>query len=59
MSLAVVVGDVINDIVVRQHAPIATGSDTPSSIDLRPGGSGANLAAWMGVPSPRGISPPC
>ena len=49
MTLAVVVGDVINDIVVRPHAATATGSDTPAAIEPRPGGSGANLAAWMGA----------
>ena len=46
--LAVIVGDVINDVVVRVSGPVAAGSDTPASIEPRPGGSGANLAAWMG-----------
>jgi sugar/nucleoside kinase (ribokinase family) len=46
-GLAVVIGDVINDIVVRPLAPPAAGTDTPASVQQRPGGSGANQAAWM------------
>lgn len=46
--LAVVVGDVINDVVVRPLQPMATGTDTPSLVVSLPGGSGANQAAWMG-----------
>lgn len=46
--MAVVVGDVINDVVVRPLAPTATGTDTPSIVQHTPGGSGANQAAWMG-----------
>ena len=29
-------------------APLAAGSDTPAEIVLRPGGSAANTAAWLG-----------
>jgi sugar/nucleoside kinase (ribokinase family) len=47
--LAVVVGDVINDIVVRPFGPPAAGTDTPSLIEQTGGGSGANQAAWMGA----------
>ncbi|WP_285693207.1 PfkB family carbohydrate kinase [Actinomadura sp. NBRC 104412] len=43
------VGDVINDIVVRPRAPVAADSDTPSTITASPGGSGANQAAWLGA----------
>jgi sugar/nucleoside kinase (ribokinase family) len=43
----VVVGDVINDIIVRPNAPVAVGTDTPSQVELSPGGSGANQAAWL------------
>jgi len=43
----VVVGDVINDIIVRPHGPIAAGTDTSSEIERSPGGSGANQAAWL------------
>jgi len=47
--LAVVVGDVINDIVVRPLGPLAVGTDTPSRVEVLPGGSGANQAAWLGA----------
>ncbi|MGB8179839.1 MAG: PfkB family carbohydrate kinase [Acidimicrobiales bacterium] len=40
----VVVGDVMLDVVVRRLAPIAPTSDTPSSIRVARGGSGASLA---------------
>jgi sugar/nucleoside kinase (ribokinase family) len=46
--LAVVVGDVINDVVVRPLGPMAVGTDTPSHVVAVPGGSGANQAAWLG-----------
>lgn len=42
----VVLGDVMTDLIVRPHRPIAVGSDTPSSIEPHAGGAGANLAAW-------------
>src|SRR5260221_1063443 len=42
----VVLGDVMTDLIVRLHGPIAVGSDTPSSIETHAGGAGANLAAW-------------
>lgn len=43
----VVVGDVINDIIVRPRGPMEFGTDTPSEIERSPGGSGANQAAWL------------
>ncbi len=43
-----VVGDVINDVLVRPLAPITIDSDTRSQIVRRPGGSAANLACWLG-----------
>jgi sugar/nucleoside kinase (ribokinase family) len=43
----VVVGDVINDIVVKPASPVARGSDTVSVIKALPGGSAATQAAWM------------
>jgi sugar/nucleoside kinase (ribokinase family) len=49
VALVLVVGDVINDIVVRVRGGIAAGSDTPAEILTSPGGSGANQAAWLGV----------
>ncbi len=43
-----VVGDVINDVLVRPLAEITTDSDTRAQIVRRPGGSAANLACWLG-----------
>ena len=45
--LVVVVGDVVNDIIVRPWGPVDVGTDTPSEIERSPGGSGANQAAWL------------
>src|SRR5260370_20601127 len=42
----VVLGDVMTDLIVGLHGPLAVGSDTPSSIETHAGGAGANLAAW-------------
>lgn len=44
-----VIGDLITDIIVNTHGPIAWGSDTHAGIRPLPGGSGANQAAWLGV----------
>ncbi len=43
------VGDVVNDVVVRPLVPVSVGSDTRSSITDSPGGQGANQAAWLGA----------
>jgi len=43
----VIVGDVINDVVVRPLRPSELATDTPSEIERSPGGSGANQAAWL------------
>jgi sugar/nucleoside kinase (ribokinase family) len=43
-----VCGDVINDVVVRPLADPVPGGDTPAVISVRPGGSAANQAAWLG-----------
>ncbi len=43
----VVFGDVIGDIVVVPSGPIRKDTDTPSSIQQRPGGSAANAASWL------------
>jgi sugar/nucleoside kinase (ribokinase family) len=45
--IVVVVGDVIADIAVRPAGPIARGTDTPSSIVVRQGGSAANVAVGV------------
>ncbi|HET6825393.1 MAG TPA: carbohydrate kinase family protein [Amnibacterium sp.] len=42
-----VVGDVIDDVLVRPSAPIRAGTDTPSTIERLPGGSAANTACWI------------
>lgn len=44
-----VIGDVIDDIVVRPETEIRPDTDTDAVIELRPGGSGANVAAWLGA----------
>jgi len=44
----VVVGDVIDDIIVRPQGSIRTDTDTPALIERHPGGSSANTAAWLG-----------
>jgi sugar/nucleoside kinase (ribokinase family) len=43
-----VIGDVINDILVETAGPVVEGQDNQASIRVRPGGSAANQAAWMG-----------
>lgn len=42
-----VVGDLMVDIVVTPSEPLVTGSDAAAKIVTRPGGSGANVAAWL------------
>jgi sugar/nucleoside kinase (ribokinase family) len=44
-----VVGDVMDDVVVRPLAAFAPGADTPARIEPHPGGQGANTAAWLGA----------
>ena len=43
-----VIGDVINDVVVRPLSDVTEDSDTHAEIRSCPGGSGANQAAWLG-----------
>lgn len=45
---ALVVGDVIDDIIVVPRGPIRTDTDTSASITRHPGGSACNTAAWLG-----------
>lgn len=40
-------GDLVLDVIVRLQQPLATGADATSRIALRPGGQGANVAAWV------------
>lgn len=44
---ALVVGDLMRDIVVRPEGPIRRGSDTTATISMLPGGSAGNQAAWL------------
>jgi ribokinase len=44
-----VLGDVMTDVVARIARPLAPASDTPARIAMRPGGSAANTAAWLGA----------
>jgi sugar/nucleoside kinase (ribokinase family) len=49
----VVLGDLMVDVIARAEGPLARGSDTPASVSLAGGGSGANVAAWaaaLGTP---------
>jgi sugar/nucleoside kinase (ribokinase family) len=43
----VVLGDLMADVVAAHDGPIAHGSDTHARIEFRPGGSAANVAAWL------------
>jgi sugar/nucleoside kinase (ribokinase family) len=47
VSRVVVLGDLNVDVVAVQAGALALGSDTPSRVSLRPGGGGANVAAWL------------
>ena len=44
---ALLIGDVMIDVIVRPEGPIARGSDRRASITVQPGGSAANQAAWL------------
>ena len=46
-SRALVIGDVMTDVVVRPEGPVVRGSDRRASITVQPGGSAANQAAWL------------
>lgn len=45
--LVVCLGDLVLDVVVRLHQPLARGADATSSISLGTGGQAANVAAWV------------
>jgi len=47
MARVVVLGEVMLDVVAFHDVPLAVASDTPARISLRPGGAGANTAAWL------------
>jgi sugar/nucleoside kinase (ribokinase family) len=44
---ALVIGDVMTDVIARPEGPIARGSDRRASITVQPGGSAANQAVWL------------
>jgi sugar/nucleoside kinase (ribokinase family) len=46
--MILVIGDVMDDLVVRPLGRIVPRSDTPADMERHPGGSGANTAAWLG-----------
>ncbi len=48
-SRALVIGDVMTDIICRPEGPLVRGSDRRAGILSRPGGSGANQAVWLGA----------
>jgi sugar/nucleoside kinase (ribokinase family) len=43
----VVIGDLMTDTVAHAMLPLARGSDTPATVTMHGGGSGANVAAWL------------
>lgn len=43
-----VMGDIVDDVVVRPLSDITEASDTNAEIRMHPGGSAANVAAWLG-----------
>lgn len=46
--VVLVVGDVVDDEVVRPHGPLEWGGETRADVAATPGGSAANQAAWLG-----------
>jgi sugar/nucleoside kinase (ribokinase family) len=47
MTRIVVVGDLMTDTVAHAALPLARSSDTPATVTMHGGGSGANIAAWL------------
>ncbi len=48
MTRILVVGDVVDDLVVRPLTEVTAASDTTAEIRRTDGGSAANVAAWLG-----------
>jgi sugar/nucleoside kinase (ribokinase family) len=42
-----VIGDVMQDVIVRPSGPVVAGSDRTARIEMHPGGSAASQAVWM------------
>jgi sugar/nucleoside kinase (ribokinase family) len=49
LTRVVVMGDLMTDTVAHASLPLAKGSDTPATVTMHGGGSGANIAAWLAV----------
>ncbi|HVB42183.1 MAG TPA: sugar kinase [Streptosporangiaceae bacterium] len=49
MTRVVVIGDLMTDTVAHAMLPLAKASDTPATVTMHGGGSGANIAAWLAV----------
>jgi sugar/nucleoside kinase (ribokinase family) len=49
LTRVVVVGDLMTDTVAHAALALARGSDTPATVTMHGGGSGANIAAWLAV----------
>jgi sugar/nucleoside kinase (ribokinase family) len=47
LTRVVVVGDLMTDTVAHAAVALARGSDTPATVTMHGGGSGANIAAWL------------
>jgi sugar/nucleoside kinase (ribokinase family) len=47
LTRVVVVGDLMTDTVAHASLALARGSDTPATVSMHGGGSGANIAAWL------------
>src|SRR5260370_2889739 len=49
LTRVVVIGDLMTDTVAHAMLPLAKSSDTPATVTMHGGGSGANIAAWLAV----------
>ncbi|WP_084963825.1 carbohydrate kinase family protein [Thermoactinospora rubra] len=49
MTRVVVVGDLMTDAVARARYALARASDTPATVTMHGGGSGANISSWLAV----------
>jgi sugar/nucleoside kinase (ribokinase family) len=49
LARVVVIGDIMTDTVAHAMLPLAKASDTPATVTMHGGGSGANIAAWLAV----------
>jgi sugar/nucleoside kinase (ribokinase family) len=47
-SRVLVLGDLVLDVVMHASAPVESGTDVPGRVEIRQGGSAANVARWLG-----------